>query len=236
MSASRLVLSCEHGGNRVPARYRAAFTGARRALASHRGWDEGALRLARELARGLEAPIAACTVTRLLADPNRSLHHPRLFSEWSRGLPAEQREAILDGWWRPHRAAVEELVRERGELERPVVHLSVHSFTPRWKGRVREIDVALLYDPRRAPERAFAAAFLAALRARREDLRLRRNAPYRGDADGLTTALRARMDSSAYLGLELEVSQRFPRGTSSAWSRLRSDVRGALERTLEEGW
>src|SRR5436305_13375521 len=38
-----LLITCEHGGNAVPERYRGAFAGAARALASHRGYDPGAL-------------------------------------------------------------------------------------------------------------------------------------------------------------------------------------------------
>ena len=37
---------------------------------------------------------------------------------------------------------------------------------------------------------------------------MRRNAPYRGDADGLTTALRRELPVSRYEGIELELNQR----------------------------
>ncbi len=238
----RLVLSCEHGGARVPARYAAALRGARAALATHRGQDAGALVLARELARDFDAPLFACTTTRLLVDPNRSLGNPALFSAWTRLLPPEEREAIVARWWRPHRVAVEGAVVEllgagrspRGARSRTVLHVSVHSFTPRFRGRPRPIDVALLYDPAREREAAFARVWLGALRARRADLRLRRNSPYRGDADGLTTHLRRRFDERSYLGLELEVSQRFPRGAADAWRALRADVRASLADALAE--
>lgn len=232
-----LVLSCEHGGNRVPARWRGAFAGdagAARALDSHRGWDRGALTLARQLARRFDAPLVACTTTRLLADPNRSRGRRGLFSEWSRRLPERERDAVLAHAWRPHRDAVTELVRAHVARRRVVLHLSVHSFTPRWQGRARTVDVGWLYDPRRPAERAFARAWLRALRARREDLRLRCNQPYRGDADGLTTALRRRFDERRYLGVELEVSQRFPDGPAAAWRRLRADLARSLEDVLGE--
>ena len=226
-----LVLSCEHGGNRVPARYRSAFRGSGPALRSHRGWDPGALQLARQLARGFDAPLLACTTTRLLVDPNRSLGHPSLCSEWARHLPAEERVRIVARWWRPHREAVERAVRERlGEGR--VLHLSVHSFTPRWKGRARTVDVGLLYDPSRAAESSFVDAWLGALGERRRDLRLRRNRPYRGDSDGLTTSLRGRLGAREYLGIELETSQRFCLGSPAAWRSLRRDLVESLREIL----
>ena len=61
-----LLVTCEHGGNRVPKRYRRLFAGWESVLASHRGYDPGALTLARELARAFDAPLVASTVTRLL--------------------------------------------------------------------------------------------------------------------------------------------------------------------------
>ena len=230
-----LLITCEHGGNRVPAAYRALFSegaGAARALASHRGWDPGALPLARELARRLDAPLLACTTTRLVVDTNRSVGRPGLFSEWTRGLPAEERDAIVARWWQPHRSRVEELVRSRVRGRARVLHLAVHSFTPRWKGRTRAIDVGLLYDPARAGERTFVTGWLEALRERRGDLRLARNRPYRGNADGLTTWLRTRFGDPRYLGIELEVSQRFPLGPGTAWQRLRRDLGRSLEEAL----
>ncbi len=227
-----LVLSCEHAGALVPPGYAALLRGARAALATHRGSDPGALVLARALARALGAPLAATRVTRLLVDTNRSRHHPRVLSRWSAALPPEEREALLERWWAPHRARVEALVRAALERHGRVLHVGVHSFTPVLAGRDRRTDVALLYDPARARERALAQAWLARLRALDPALRLRRNHPYRGDADGLTTALRARL-GPRYLGLELEVSQRFPRGPSGPWRALRAALARSLAAALD---
>lgn len=224
-----LVLSCEHGGTRIPARYRALFADAKVALRSHRGWDPGALVLARALARALDAPLVSSTTSRLLVDLNRSLHHPRLFSERVRALDAADRARILIEHYRPHRCAVWREVmggiRRRGRA----LHLAVHSFVPELDGERRRADLALLYDPKRAPERELCALWVRALRARDPRLRTRRNYPYRGRADGLTTALRRRLGASRYLGIELEVSQHL-----SASSTGRARVLRALLPSLED--
>jgi hypothetical protein len=78
----------------VPSRYRALFRDQEAVLKTHRGSDLGALWLARELATALEAPLFAGSVSRLLIDLNRSLHHVKLFRDHaglSRERPAEAR-------------------------------------------------------------------------------------------------------------------------------------------------
>jgi predicted N-formylglutamate amidohydrolase len=200
------VLSCEHGGNRVPRAYRHLFAGAEPALRSHLGWDPGALALAERLARALAAPLQRSTVTRLLVDLNRSLGHPRHLSEYTRALSPQERSRLIASHYTPFRRRFAERVESAVGGGR-IVHLSVHSFTPELDGIVREIDLGLLYDPRRPSERAFCAAWARSLRAALPELRIRRNAPYRGAADGHTTALRRRFADPRYLGIEIELNQ-----------------------------
>lgn len=203
-----ILVTCEHGGNRVPAVWASRFAGAEETLATHRGWDPGALPLAQDLAHRLRAPLRAATVTRLLVDLNRSAHHPRVFSEWSRALPRAARAAILARHHAPHRAAVEGEVELRVRAGRRVVHLGVHSFTPVLDGEVRRADVALLYDPARPLERSLCSVWARSLAVALPHLAVRRNQPYRGASDGLTTWLRGRFPPEAYLGIEIEVNQR----------------------------
>ena len=203
----KLVLSCEHGGNRVPRPYTRLFGGCERVLASHRGWDPGALWLARKLARDFDAPLHATTVTRLLVDTNRSEHHSRLFSSWCAPLSRKERDIVIERYYRVHRGALEQRLRRSIGAGDPVLHLAVHSFTPRWQGRLRRCDIGLLYDPRRKAERTLCRHWQELLQAHAPELRVRRNYPYRGAADGLTTYLRRKLPARAYLGIELELNQ-----------------------------
>jgi len=203
----KLVVSCEHGGNRVPRPYARLFAGCERVLASHRGWDPGALWLARKLARDFAAPLHATTVTRLLVDTNRSEHHPRLFSSWCAPLSREERNLVLERHYRAHRGALEQRLRRSIGAGDSVLHLAVHSFTPRWQGRLRRCDIGLLYDPRRKAERTLCRRWQELLQAGAPELRVRRNFPYRGAADGFTTYLRRKLPTRAYLGVELELNQ-----------------------------
>jgi predicted N-formylglutamate amidohydrolase len=201
----RLVLTCEHGGHAVPAVWRALFAGRREWLASHRGWDSGALSVARMLARATGSPLISATTTRLLVDLNRSSHNPAVFSEVTRPLSRRQREQLLALHHRPHWDRVRATLAAG---RRPAIHVAVHSFTPIWHGKPRSVGIGLLYDPRRPAERAFAIEWQHLLARRLPGLEIRRNAPYRGDADGLATALRREFAQSRYIGFELELNQR----------------------------
>lgn len=203
-----LLLTCEHGGNCIPERWQEFFAGAQAELDSHLGYDLGALPLARSLAKALHAPLIAGDTSRLLVDLNRSLHHRRLFSRWTANLPQEERQSIIDQIWQPHRRAVLAHVERHLAAGARICHIAVHSFTPLWRGQIRRTDVGLLYDPRRLPELRFAKAWQTHLEPSIAPLRVRRNDPYRGGADGLATALRKRFAAERYLGIELEINQR----------------------------
>lgn len=215
------LVTCEHGGNRVPPAYRHLFRGQQALLDSHRGFDPGALVLARALARAFDAPLVASTTTRLLIDLNRSLGHPRSHSAATRNLPADVRERIVARWYLPHHAAVERHVRDAAAKRRRVVHIAVHSFTPVLDGSVRHADVGLLYDPGRRAELALCARWKASLAARAPHLRVRRNYPYAGKGDGLTRYLRSRFSQRNYVGVELEINQRIVLAGGPPWPALR---------------
>jgi len=215
-----LVLSCEHGGNRVPAAYAHLFASkaAADALAGHRGQDIGALALAKSLQDRFAVTLFGYTFTRLLVDLNRSIGHSGLYSEFSHDLDAPARERLLARYYLPHRDRVTNAIGALVASDQRVLHVAVHSFTPRLGAHTRTVDIGLLYDPARRGERAFCVRWQGALREAGTELRVRRNYPYRGTADGFTTYLRRRFSSSAYMGIELEVNQsllgRRPRETA----------------------
>lgn len=228
------VVSCEHGGNRIPAPYRALFRSRQKLLASHRGYDPGALTMAKALASACAAPLVASTVSRLVIELNRSPWHHQLYSQVMKRAPPEAKQAALERYYKPYRAELEAGVRREVERGSRVVHISSHSFTPRLRGVVRTADVGLLYDPARRSEALFCERWQAAMRARAPWLRVRRNYPYAGYSDGLTTYLRTRFDNARYSGIELEINQRYPLGDPRVWSRLRRIVIATLREVLAD--
>src|SRR5690606_11334161 len=153
-----------------------------------------------------------------------------LLSETTRGLDASAREAILARYYTPWRDAVREhLAHAIARGDAPALHLSVHSFTPVLDGKMRTVEVGLLFDPARARERAFCDAWRRVMErdADAEGLRVRMNAPYRGTSDGHTTALRGVFGAARYLGIEVEVNNALLRSRAG-----RERIGGLLARTL----
>jgi predicted N-formylglutamate amidohydrolase len=155
------IITCEHGGNRIPAPYRRLFRGQRALLDSHRGYDPGSPVISKALASAFAAPLVAPTVSRLLIDLNRSIGHPQLFSAVTRAAPAQTRAQIVERYYRPYR----------------MHHISSHSFPAELDGRVRGADVGLLHHPGRRGEAEVCARWKETLAALAPDLRVRRNYP-----------------------------------------------------------
>jgi predicted N-formylglutamate amidohydrolase len=206
------IVTCEHGGNDIPDAYAALFRDRERLLASHRGYDPGALGIARGLAHALHASLVVSTVSRLLVELNRSPGRQFRFSPIMRDAPYDVRDAVCRRHYVPYRRKVESLVADAVASNARVVHVSSHTFTPVLDGTVRRGDVGLLYDPARIQERELGARWQRALETLRPDWIVRRNYPYLGRSDGFTSYLRRRYDGASYLGLELEVNQKHVRG------------------------
>ncbi|MCC5868259.1 MAG: N-formylglutamate amidohydrolase [Gammaproteobacteria bacterium] len=219
-----LLVTCEHGGNRVPTAFSSLFRDHASLLDSHRGIDFGSLVMAQSLARQHGAPKVTSDVTRLLVDLNRSVGHPRLFSEVTRTLPSGARDAIIEQYWQPYRRQVDDQVESLLAERRAIVHISCHSFTPVLAGRQRQTDIGLLYDPARPWERALCIAWQQALQRLAPALRVRRNYPYEGRNDGLTRTLRKRLPDACYAGIELEVNQAISRCPPDQWRTLRRQL------------
>ena len=227
----RLLVSCEHGGNRVPPAYAPLFAGAADVLATHRGYDLGALEVARTFGRKLGVTPFTGRTTRLVVDLNRSPRNRNVFSAYTRSLAAEQRAAALATHYWPYRKAVEDSVVQALAAGEKVLHVSAHSFTPELRGEVRNCDIGFLYDPREAGEVRFIEAWYAALAAAAPALTLRRNYPYRGVSDSLVTHLRRHYARRGYVGMELELNQKHV--GSAGWRELVAVLGATLATAVE---
>ena len=183
----RIVLVCDHASNFIPASY--GDLGLHPGhLATHIAWDIGAADVTRSLARSLSAPAILATHSRLLIDLNRGEDDPTLVMKLSDGaiIPGNARvdgteiEARLQAFYRPYHAAISALlVKAMRHGTRPVI-VSVHSFTPHWKGRSRPWHVGVLWSRR---DQRLSGPLLNVLKAE-PDLCVGDNQPYSGELVG----------------------------------------------------
>jgi len=203
----KCLLSCEHASKRVPPKFAYLFSGGESVLTTHRAYDRGAGTLARRLAKRLGTVVHLGNISRLLIDLNRSpTNRSTLFSAYARRLSESDRADLLSGYYHPYRFQVMQQLGAWITGGLPVLHLSVHSFTPVLNGRARNVDIGLLYDPARPSEREICRSLARFLKESPVALRVRRNYPYLGKSDGFTAFLRKKYGPEVYAGIELEIN------------------------------
>jgi predicted N-formylglutamate amidohydrolase len=150
---SGLLILVDHASNFVPADYRRL--GLREAeLDRHIAYDIGAGALARVLAERFRAPAILTRFSRLVIDPNRGEDDPTLIMRLSDGavvpgnaaVDAAERELRLDRFYRPYHAAIERQIGAMLASGAPPAILSLHSYTPVWKGTRRPWHAGILWD------------------------------------------------------------------------------------------
>ncbi len=227
-----LLLSCEHGGNELPREYRSLFAsnGAQLALRSHRGFDPGALHLAQRLSQALATELHSSSISRLLIDLNRSIGTPDLFSKYTKMLSAAAKDELINEIYLPFRKSVSTSITKLLHRNDRVAHFSVHTFTPRYCGVSRKFDIGVLFDPSRSVEARLAGSIQRTLASRGLDVRS--NEPYFGTDDGHTTELRTRFSQSQYVGIEIEVSNRFAKFVDRTKERWAKEIANAIVLTV----
>ncbi|MGI3183550.1 N-formylglutamate amidohydrolase [Nioella aestuarii] len=186
-----VVLLCEHASHHIPARYDGLGLAPKDRL-SHAAWDPGALGVARELSRLLDAPLVASRTSRLVYDCNRPpeaasampVRSEAIDVPGNHDLSPEQRSEREATVYRPFCDAVAAVLDARRVSQSPTALVTVHSFTPVFHGHTRSVEIGVLHDT----DRRIADVMLerAATLTHRQ---VNRNDPY-GPADGVTHSLR----------------------------------------------
>lgn len=182
----RLLFVCDHASNHIPEDY--ARLGLDPAtLERHVAWDIGAADVVRALSAAFGAPAVLTRFSRLLIDPNRGEDDPTLVMKLSDGAivpgnrhaDAAEVESRLARFYRPYDRAVRAAIdRALGEGVLPVI-VSIHSFTPWWRGRQRPWHYGILWHE----DRRLAGPMLDRLR-REPMLVVGENEPYAGQYEG----------------------------------------------------
>ncbi|MER9580523.1 N-formylglutamate amidohydrolase [Mesorhizobium sp. M0276] len=167
--SSPFVLTCDHASNFLPAEFGTLGLAAED-LSRHIAWDPGALPVARRMAEALDATLIETRISRLVIDCNRPLDAPDLIMSVSvsektvvpanQGLSADEREARVALAWRPFHGTIEKTIEDRLASGRETRLVSIHSFTPIFKGKNRPWHIGIIHDE----DRRLAAPLISALK------------------------------------------------------------------------
>jgi predicted N-formylglutamate amidohydrolase len=181
-AGSRLLLLCDHASNALPP----GGLGLDPVLLStHIAHDIGAAAVTRALAARYGAPAFLGVWSRLLVDLNRGADDPTIVMKLSDGsiIPGNaQADAAeiarrIAAFHAPYHAAIAAALDRMGP---DAVVISLHSFTPAWKGRPRPWEVGVLYDR----DRRLAAPLMS--RLGEAGFTVGDNEPYSGALEGDT--------------------------------------------------
>ena len=138
---SRVILVCDHARNAVPPEIDLGLPTEE--MARHIAWDVGARGVTLGLVARLGAGAVLSTFSRLVIDPNRGEDDPTLVMRVCDGTivpgnrhisPAEI-ERRKGAYHRPYHAAIRAAIEAvMGAGEMPAL-VSIHSFTPQFRGR-----------------------------------------------------------------------------------------------------
>ncbi len=173
------------------------------------------------------------TVSRLLVDLNRSENNPGIWSKYIKDADERVKKTILDEHYRPYRQRVFDCVASTIRVTGHAIHISVHTFTPRFRGDRRTVDIGILFDPDRQAESSLANLWLGGLQSELPRSRVRANQPYQGTDDGLTTWLRTQFAEQAYVGIEIEIANSVAKKSEPSQHRLMSAVSVALREAIK---
>ena len=161
------VVVCEHASNRLP-RALGSLGLMPADLERHIAFDPGAAELAAAIVARTGGALVQQRYSRLAIDCNRSPEMPDAIATMSettvvpgnRDLSPEARQDRIAAIWRPFHEALTRILDERRRAGRATLLVTIHSFTPVYRGVARPWHAGIITTP----DRRFADAVLTRLR------------------------------------------------------------------------
>ena len=144
----RILFTCEHSRKELPEGYSWTESDLENFKDKHWAIDIGALDLARALAKHYKSSVVYSKYCRLLIDVNRAPGNESLFRakgdgirvDLNKGISLEEKKKRQEKYYLPYWHALRDL---RNAFDHEFI-FSFHSFTPIYKGKVREIEFGML--------------------------------------------------------------------------------------------
>jgi predicted N-formylglutamate amidohydrolase len=242
-----LIFVCDHAAKALPPRY--GTLGLRESLFdTHIASDIGAADVTRVLSAAFDAPAILGTYSRLLIDLNRGFDDPTLVMKLSDGaiIPGNEKvdaaeiEDRTARYYRPYHDAIEAEIARAMSLGVTPTLVSIHSFTPEWRGRTRPWQIGVLWSRK---DGRLALPMLEALN-REPDVVVGDNQPYTGELENDCMSQHAVSRGLPHVLLEIRQDLIADRAGAVFWAerlvpilrtaRARLDSRQSSEDTMNE--
>ena len=183
-----ILLVCDHARNSLPERY-GSLGLPESEFERHIAYDIGVEAVVNGLSARLGLPAVLSCFSRLLIDPNRGINDPTLIMQLSDGavvpgnrdIDEHERNFRLSRFYKLYHGAIDAEIDAAIADGVPPVLISVHSFTPAWKGVQRPWHAGFLWEE----DRRCTDLFIQALSAD-PNLVVGDNVPYAGGLEGDT--------------------------------------------------
>lgn len=224
------LILCDHASSRLPPEYGDLGMPADE-MRRHIAYDIGAEAVTRLLASQLGAPAVMTRYSRLLIDPNRGVDDPTLVMRLSDGavvpgnarIDAAEKARRIAAYHDPYHDAVEAAIDRAIAAGHPPAIVSIHSFTPLWRGIRRPWQVGILWDE----DPRLAVPMIEAFRTDRM-LTVGDNEPYSGKLKGDTMYRHGTMRGLAHALVEVRQDLIASPPGQSEWAGRLADVLAAL--------
>ena len=229
---ARLLFLCDHASNAVPEGL--DLLGLTEAdYARHIAYDIGAADLTKALAELFKAPALLARWSRLLIDLNRGSDDPTVVMKLSDGrvIPGNRdldRRGIEDRIRRfhaPYHAAIATAIRDAASTGIVPILVSMHSFTPNWRGHARPWHIGVLWDR----DGRLAMPLLERLR-REPDITVGDNEPYSGELENDTLYRHGTMNGLPHVLIEVRQDLIGDKAGIERWA---ARLKGVLDDAIE---
>lgn len=147
------LILCDHACNALPAEYGDLGLPPEE-FERHIAYDIGAEAVTRRLADQLGAPVVMSRFSRLLIDPNRGPDDPTILMRLSDGavVPGnaradeDEKARRIRNYHAPYHRAITAAIDTAIAAGHPPAIVSIHSFTPLWRGVRRPWEIGMLWD------------------------------------------------------------------------------------------
>tara|TARA_B100001559_G_scaffold8943_1_gene7941 strand:+ start:450 stop:1229 length:780 start_codon:yes stop_codon:yes gene_type:complete len=154
---SNFLIICDHASNKIPSNYDNLGLG-KDILDTHIAYDIGAKEVSIHLSNILGCPLIMSDFSRLLIDPNRGIDDPTLVMkisdnriiEGNRDIcnfnENEEKDYRIEKYYDVYHNKILELINLKKNKKKYLAIISIHSFTPFWQNKKRDIDIGILWD------------------------------------------------------------------------------------------